>query len=424
MRIKKLKINDYDVFVYNTKRYCSINMQFLFEMPFTRDNIYMCDLLEEYLIHSTKKYPTRKDISDERMRCYSMGLSTSNYYRGEKMFIEVNVDFYDPELVKEDYLKEAFEFLGEIFFNPNFKDGKLANREELERSRDNLISGVGEDLADPKYKARRSFVDTLYPNTYKTIDKINSKAEFIELMNSYSDKDLIDMYKKIIDESFVGLVIMGNIKDEYLKYIEETFKFKNIRPLDKKFKERLKISKKTPFHTVVQDKDANDSILRVVYECPYRGLKGKIIYTFISKMLSGTGLIIHEVLRDELGIVYSAGSKHMTVQHVMVFQAFINSSNEQKAIDGFDEAINRLKNRELCEQLLKKIREEQELTLYIFDENKSNPFNELLDRAYRMNGATYKEVVKKSKEITVDDILEAIDKMKKVKIHFYEGVKK
>jgi len=423
MKIKKLKINGYDVFIYNTKKYSTINMRFLFEMPYTKDNIYMCDILEEYMIHSTNKYKTRKSMGERRMECYSMNFGINNYNKGEMMFTEATFNFYDPKLVKDDYFKDALEFAGEILLHPNFEGGKL-DKEELTRSKDNMILSFSDELTEARFKSSRSFKKTMYPDTYITRDMIETKAEYESLLNSYTDKDLIEMHDKLINHSLIGLVIMGNIDDKYIKYIEDIFKFKSTKKLDKNFKEKLKICTKTPFHTVVEDEEFSDSILRIVYKCPNRSLKERLTYSMITQILSSSGMILHKVLRDEMKLVYSTYAKYITSQKNIIFYANLEGKNEEKAIEGVKAALTRLRDRELLESLIEKVQKENELALYTYEENKWNPFNELQNRAYALDGPTFPRRAIIMKTITVDDCLACLDKMQCVKIHFYKGVKK
>ena len=60
MKVIKKKINGYNVFIHKIKKYSSIRMRFVFEIPYTREDIFKSDVLDEYMIHSSKKYKTRK----------------------------------------------------------------------------------------------------------------------------------------------------------------------------------------------------------------------------------------------------------------------------------------------------------------------------------------------------------------------------
>lgn len=421
MKINKKMINNYPVYIYNTKMYSSIHLVFMFELPFTRKDIFICDLLEEYMIYANEKYPTREAIGDKRMELYSMDCGVSNFIRGEKQFVRVSFGFYDPELVQNDYIKDALKFASDIVFRPNFKDGHL-DKKALARVKQDLINSMGEDLMSTGGKSNRSFIKMMFPDTYRTRDMIESKEEYIELLDSITDEEIIKMHKNLIDNSMIGAVLMGNIHPEYYDFIGEAFKFKTCKKIDRRFKDKLKISSKTPFETVVEDSDVKDSMVRVVYECPAKNLKKKLVYSVISRMLSGSGMIIHKVLRDEMNIVYSAGSDYNMRQDYMVLGAKLDKANVDKALEGFEIALKRLEDKNLIKALLSKIKEEDALFLYCFDENKYNNYDELFDRAFKLT-STDRKKIKVTTTIEEDDVMEALKEMKKVKIHFYKGTR-
>lgn len=423
MRIKKKKINGYDVFIYNTKKYSTIHMRFLFELPYTRENIFKYDLLEEYMLHSTSKYKTRKEINDKRMELYSMNFGMNNYNKGVKMFTEVTFNFYDPKLVKDAYFKEALEFSKEILFHPNFDGGRL-DEDELRRSKDNLITEVADGLCDYRQRARKDFLQVLFPNTYKTIDLITKKEDIVDILDSYSDEELIKAHEELVQHSLVGLIIMGNIEEEYLKYIEEIFKFKETKVLDKEYHEKLSICRTTPYYTKMVDEDYKESILRVLYKCPSRSLKDRLTYSLIARMFGSSGMLLHKILREEEHLVYMTSLAYNRKQDYMILLAYIDKENAIAAEEAMGEMLERLKDDDaLLDSLLTKIKEENELDMYVYDENKWNPFYELYDRAFDFDIST-KRRIKIMSTITKEDVKIALNKMKKAKIHLYEGAKK
>ncbi len=421
MKIEKKKINGYDVYWYNTDKYATINMRFLFEMDYTKENIYKCDLLEEYMLYSNELYKTRKALSDKRMELYSVHYGMNNFNVGKKLFVEVMFNFYDPVLVKDDYLKEALKFASDLLFKPNFEGGVL-DKDELERAKGVLSTKVGDELMDFRRRARKEFLETLYPNSYKTVDLIDTRAEFDEMLASFTDESLIEMHDKLL-ESVVGLVIQGNIKPEYLDYIEEFFKFKGVLAQDEDYEDILRIADGVEDYYHLTDEDYKESIIRCVYDVPINDLKDRMVYSTIASMCGSTGLLLHKMLRENLHIVYSTKATFIWKLGRLTFVADIDGVNEKKAIEGFDRVLESLKDRELVEGLLNQIKEANELFMYTFDENKWNPFFAMYDSVFDFD-VSEQERIDLVASLTVDDIEEALTKMKKRCVFFYEGVKK
>lgn len=421
MKVIKKKINGYNVFIHKTKKYSSIRMRFVFEIPYTREDIFKSDVLDEYMIHSSKKYKTRKELNEKMMELYSVLYSINNFNVGEKMFTNVTFTFRDPKLVKDDYIEEAIKFAKEILFYPNFEDGKL-DREELERSKDNLINDVGEKLLDNSHRSFNSFQKIAFPNTYEMIDFIDDKKEYVELLNSFSDKELIELHDKIFNRSLIGVVIMGNVDKSFLNYLEKYFVFKESKDLDNNYKDYIDIDMTTPFYTEEFDKDFKESILRNVYHCPSENRRDEIIYMMITRMLSSSGMILHKVLRDELKLVYRVGCGYDKYHSILSLRAYLDKKNKDLAIEGCDKALESLKDISLIEKLLKKIKEENDLDMYIFDEYDRNIFKELYNHAFNFY-LSFEEMNSIAETVTPQEILDYLNKIKKVKIHFYIGGK-
>lgn len=421
MKVKKIKINGYDVFIYKTKRYSTINMRFVFETDYTKEGVYKADLLAAYMSCSMEKYKTRKAINDRFMELYSPSWTIDNVIKGEKMITRASFNFYDPELVKDDYLEEALEFAREVLLHPNFESGKL-DKNELTRCRDNLLNKIAEDLLDNQYKAYRSFVQNAYPNTYMTTDLFDTKEEAVELLESFTDKELIECHDEIFNHSCVGLIIMGNIKDEHLSHIEKLFKFDEIKPAEEDFKEDLSISETASEYIKEEDKEYNESILRSVYLCPSKSYKEQMTYAMICSMLSSVGMLLHKVLRDEMKLVYRVTAGYNRHTGTLVLKAYLDKKNETLALEGFEKVLSMLKDEELLERELAKIKEKDALILYTYDENKWNPFSDLYRESFKL-GYKKEKIYKTKDSVTAKDALKALKKMERKMVHFYMGGK-
>lgn len=422
MKIESKKINGYDVYYHETSKYSTINLKFIFELPYTRENIFKYDLLEEYMIHSSAKYKTRKEISDKRSELYSIQFGVNNYNVGDKMFTEVMVNIFDPELVGEDYLKEALEFVHDILFNPNFEGGVL-DKEEKERSIEYLRMRIQDGLMDFYQRSDKDLYRKLYKGTYLLTDDIQSIGEYDELIASFTDADLIEAHKDLIDNRLVCLVVQGNLKPKFFETLEQTFSFKNVASVDFDYKDKLAIPGDVEefIHTV--DEDYEESVIEAVYEVPVTDLKSRLVYGAISSMFGSSGLLLHKMLREELKIVYYAQSEFARKRGTITFIAHIDRTNVDTAIEGFAKVIEKLKDPVLIEDLLSKVKKGRELFVYTFDENKWNPFYEMRDVVLKFD-EPLEERNRIASSITVDDIMKGLADMKKRVIHFYEGGKK
>ena len=421
MRLKKIPMDGYEANFYKTKKYTTIHLNFLFEMDYTRENIYKCDLLEEYMMNTNAVYKTKNEITEQIRRNYSLGCKMDNYNIGKKMFIEVSYTMFNSKLVQDDYLDEALEFEYNMLYKPRFENGKL-DKETLEICKNNMIGSMASSLAEPKRKAYNGFIDTVFPNSYFSEDIVHSKEEYEEMLSSFTDEDLIEMYHKILDESFVGLTIMGDVDEKFFAKVRKLFKFKSIKPLDVDYSQIIKINNENKF-IKVSDETINESIVYAAIECEDYDEKDRIIYDVINRMLNSPGMVMHKTLRNELKLVYSSGSSFYARAGVMYFTAFIDKKNIDKCIEGFDIILEKIQNKSFVEGVLPTVINQINISDYVSDENKWNVNNELFIQTFKTT-LPRKERLELINKITTDDIVNCASKLKIKVIYFYEGAKK
>lgn len=419
MRSKKINVNNYEILIKKTKKYSTIALEFLFEMSHTRENILLSDLLAEYMIYANLKYKTREEINKKMLELYSIGFSLNSFNIGEKLFIEIRATLYDPELVKDDYFKDALEFIHDMIFSPKFENGVL-DSVELNLAKTTLVERVKYALSDNMGQIYMNILENFYPNTYEDIEIINSENEFQKELDKLTDKKIINFHKKLLN-SLVSLTMMGNIKDNYIDLIGNIFKFKNVVPLDTNYNDSLYINKETPFYIKMSNPNYKESVLSLFYNAPISNNKDQCINLVIARMLNTGGMILHKVLREELKLVYRTSCSYDFRHNNIMLRAHLDKQNEQKVLDGFEYAIDKLKNKELLTNLLIKIKEELELADYVYDEDKNNVWAGLLNEHYNFH-ISWEKKLKIIKSLTADDILKGIDKLEKIKIHFFEGV--
>lgn len=420
----KIKINGYDVLVYKTDLYTSIFLDFKFAIPYSKENIFKAEVLASYMRHITKNYPTRKSLIDRSMELYGIKGYCYSYPNKDNIILEMEFELVDPKLVDDDYLDEAFAYIYERVMNPCFIDGHL-NNEEIARVKECLITEYADSLLNQNTKSYNSFLQTAYPNSYLTDDMLKDKDECIEVYNSITDRDIIDLYNEMIKKNFYGVCICGNVDDRYLDYIEKLFKFSSTVKKVKAHKKYLPIKRTEGLFIEVQDDEFINSILRNVYYCPTHNKKDKMIYSTIEEMLCSRGRILHKILRDELKLVYTTSAYFNWSLKIMSLKAELKGESYEKALEGMSKALEELKKREVIEPLLKQIGESYELNIYTFYEDKYNVHGSLYSKLENGNtlSNTIEERYKIFKTITADDIIDGINKMVPVKIHLYRGGK-
>lgn len=420
MRTRLLPMEGYNAYYYHTDKYTTMNINLLFSLECTKKNVMLVDLLCDYMQECNSKYKNYKDLSEKAMELYSI----NNRYRAiidnDSLLFKVSISMFDPKLVKDDYFDEAMNYVKTSLYEPYFIDGK-PNKKIYDKIKNILIENLKDIVVHPNAKAEVGYYKTAYPNTSLLKDKFSSVEEIEEIFNDITENDLYKMYREIIDNSFVGMSIMGNLSDDNLKVIKGIFKFKNIKR--EKIKRHIKYDIDEFKEVTEKDPEIKESTLYVMYKCNDYKVRDVYTYQTIVKMINyEVGRLMHKILRDKYNLIYSGDVRFMPYYGTMDFVCNINSSNKNKCLDAIEEILETIKNKEETQVMLDKTVEKLNDRLYVFDENKWN-YISLLDakiRGGKRSPLSYKNKVAKLK---TNDIIDGINRLEKKVVYLYEGTK-
>lgn len=412
-------MNGYDARLYKTKKYTSLLSSFMFELDYTKENIYLCELLANYIFHTNKKYKTKKELSREFKINYDMYMRISNFNVGKKLFVELCFIFLDPEIIKDDYLLNAIRFAHTCFFDLNVENGAL-DRDILNECKMKMINNTGSSLTNPSAKAHIEYDKRVLHDSIYTIDLIETKEEYEALLNSFTDKDIINMHKNLINNCFIGCNLMGNYKSDALDLIKELFVF-NPRKLDTNYNSFLTFNEVEP-DIEIKDDSIKQSTLIATYKIEDYKIADAEVYIAIEMALNYVGMLLHKTLREDLKLVYSADACFYKRGGFISLSASISKENKDKTLAGYNDVLKKLEDRTVIEDLLIKGKKEVELQNYIEDESYNRVFSRMIGESYKMR-LPLKKQTEKYMNLTVDDILAAVKRIKLVNVFFYRGEK-
>lgn len=339
-----------------------------------------------------------------------MGFGIHCYNIGKKEFFEMHYNILDPNLVEDDYLDEAIDFAHDLLFSPAFYDGHL-DREVLKEIKMRMINSMGSRLKDPSFKANNEVFLKVFPNSFLSKDIVLSKEEYADILNSFTDSDIINMYEHLIDNCFVGAQFMGNINEKDLEKISSSFKFKTLAEVDTDYNEKFEI--------VLDDRDivtpnplSSESTLVELFSIENYQFSDQYAFIALEMILNYVGLILHKTLREELKLVYSASASFNRRIGFMTVKASIDKANKDKTLNGIDKALSTLENRDYVNELLDSVKREIYLDIYTEDESENRVFGRYLDEKFEWRER--QDIVKKSyQSLTAKDIIDAVHRLKK-----------
>lgn len=407
------------IYYYRTNSFATIKIKFTFLIDNDEKTLIKANLLSIYLIKANKTYKTFKEVRDKAKELYNANIKFYQNYIGNKNFFNFEIEFLNPKIIDENYLKEIINFAKELLYNPNFDNNKL-NPEIISQIKKDTINNEKSNLSNAKTLSRRLLISEIAPNSNLTNNTVIDIEKEKQLLNEITDKEIIDFYNNTINNNFWRGFIFGDINEEEYNLITNTFPFKgNNKKLD--YFEPLEI------RAGYQEKTNNDiksSSLYVVYQLNNYNTNKLYLYKTISLMLSNTNGLCHKILRDELGIVYSAGPviNDFRFFGFLIIEVNISGENKDKCLKGIDEIWKRLKDKKVVSELLKYAVERQNQEDDLSDENVTTVLTDLGHYCFETR-PTREKLHTLVNQITVKDIINEIDNIEKKYIFFYKGEK-
>ncbi len=418
MDLNKLS-NENGIYFYKTDNFATIKLKLLFKIDNTLEEIVKARLLAMYLERTNKYYKSFKEIRDKCKYFYNMDIDFKQIFIGKENFLSFSVNMLSPKIIKDDYWNDAIDFIHKMLFNPNFKHNKL-DKKIITNLKKDLINEEKRNLGNPKIIRERMLFKEVMPSSNLCINNITDINNFKNIINNISDTELINLYNRIINESFYKGYIIGDINEKETNIFNSMFLLKpKIINLD--FREFLDIN---PGESEVIHK-SNESDLKVIYKLENYDINKHYLYKTLSHMLNGSNGLCQKVLRSEMGLVYSSGAfinKYMYFGF-MIIGAGIGFENKEKCLSGIDKIFTMLQDKNTVEDLLKFAKEKQAQENYESSEDINEVIRDLEGYIFE-NRFSKEELNKLINQLTPDDIINELPNINKKHVFFGKGENK
>ena len=412
-------ININGIYFYKTNDFATIKLKLLFKVENTIEEIVKVRLLATYLERTNKSYKSFKEIRDKCKYFYNMNIDFKQIFIGKENFLSFSVNMLSPRVIENDYLEDAMVFIHEILFNPNFENNKLDEKIITNLKKD-LINEEERNFGDPKVIREKTLFKEIMPASNLCTNNITDIPYFKNIINNISDKELINLYNRIINESFYKGYVFGDINEKEIKIFNSLFLLKpKTATLD--FREFLDIN--SGESEVIHE--SNESDLKVVYKLENYDINKHYLYQTLSRMLNGSNGLCQEILRSEMGLVYSSGAlinKYMYFGF-MIIGAGISFENKEKCLNGINKIFTMLKDKSMVEDLLKFAKEKQAQEDYVSSENINEVIRDLEGYIFE-NRLSREELGNLIKQLTPDDIINELPNISKKYVFFGKGENK
>lgn len=328
MNYEYLDMGAYNLHVIKTKKFKTVTVEVNFREKFDANNIAIRNLLKTILLNTTKKFPSERDLIRETENLYDLKLISSNARIGNYNNLSFKTRFLNEKYTEDDMNEYSIAFLLDIIFNPDVEDNKF-NREILEKCKVKVEKSI-KSMTDNKLKY------SLYRLLETTENMPYSYSSFgnIDDLEKITVDSLYEYYKKVINENYVDVFVVGDvdsakIKEIFKKYFKvNTFKKAKYDILVPELKVRQKVLKK------VEHDDVNQTQLTVL--CSLNGLsefERKYVLLVYNELLGGSSnSLLFDTVREKNSYAYYVNSIHKAYDNILMIYAGIEPGNSDNVL--------------------------------------------------------------------------------------------
>ena len=152
MEYKKIENPSYNLHLIKTDKFKTILFKFVFRDEMKKEEITIRNFLFDILLFSSKKYPTKKEMTVKAQELYDLNVFAKNRKIGNHFVSSVSTFVLEPKYIDEDVIEESLDFINEIIFNPNISN-KCFDNDTFNIIKNRLRSDILSSKEYPKYYA-------------------------------------------------------------------------------------------------------------------------------------------------------------------------------------------------------------------------------------------------------------------------------
>lgn len=403
-------INDNGMHLYKDSDFNTFNITISFIANPNNRECAIYDLLCEYMLKANKKY-SETDIAKKIKELYCIDIDFLTHTYGSKRLFEATLNIVSPKAVEDDYTEDAYAFARDLLLYPDFDRPDI-----LETIKRVKLSGAKSDVSEPFEK-----IDSLYHGkvVYRPQTEYENSIDLDyikKMIDSISLDDLKALYEKTINEqSFYRGLAFGDISDEEFKRFRKFFPYKTSQEL---------LDFTGNYEVIDSDLTLYDDSIResTVYITYSIGELNRGARDLLFEILSGSGDLCIDILREKYGLVYYTDSEIFFFGDYLYIVAEVDKRNIKDLIRGVNEIVEIIKDPEKLKPLLEKAKEAIKQEDYIISENQSAMFLELFNKIIGVNKEfDYDQFLRGIDDIKPEDITKLTKDMKRQNIFVYRG---
>ena len=417
MEYKKIDMGAYNLHLINTNKFKTITMEINFREKITKENITKRNLLKAVLLNSNKSFPKERDLIKETENLYDLKLLSSNTRIGNYSNLSFKIRFLNEKYTEESMNEYSISFLLDILFNPDIENDSF-KKDNINKCKNKIEKNI-KSLKDNKLKY--TLIKLL--STTKNKPYSYNSYGYIEDLDKINEKNLYEYYKKMLNENYIDIFVVGEINEENIKKI---IKEKFIVNSYKKIKKDILINELTSkkITKIIEKDKANQTQLTIL--CNLKNItewERKYVLLVYNELLGGSSnSLLFDTVREKNSYAYYINSTTKPYDNTLMIYSGIEPGNSEEVIKLIKKTLQNL-TKSLFED--KALESAKETIISSIKSSKDSPTG-IINTYYAkelVNSKIFEERIENISKIKKEDIVNLSKKIHINTIYILEGEK-
>lgn len=417
MEYKIIDCNSYRIHTIKTDKFKNCSIEIMFRDKLSKDNITSNNFVVDMLMHSSKKYPKRRDVSIALENLYSASLRGVCTRLGNSFLISFVMDFLNPKYCEKGYLEDVIAMPFEMLQNPN-----ITNNEFDIRSFNIIKNRLKADIESLKEKAsryafRRSLInmDSSSPTSYSMLGSL-------EDLENITTSNLVNKYNEMMNNYVCDIYVIGNLDmDRVVELIKKNFTNRTIKEQNIELFVDNKPKKKV---TDVSEsgKYEQDTFIMIYNLLDLDKRERDIVIHLYNVILGSGGLTskLYQYIREENSLCYSVNSNYQKYDQLLMIYAGIDKKDKDLCIELVNKAMNEMMNGDFSEDEFENAKRTIVSSIKMSEDTMGGIVNNYLFNELD-NLPLYDERIKAFNSVTREEIIKVANKVKLNTIYLLTG---
>ena len=411
MNCKKINIKDgVNLHIICTDKFKTSLIAVFLTTPLIRENVTKNAIIPMVLRRGSMTLSNIEELNNKLDEMYGADFDCGVDKTGDNQILKFYMESINNKFLPEsdDLLKESFDVLSDIIFNP-FVNENGFNNDYTNNEKENLKQVI---LGKKDNKAKYAY-DRCIEEMYKDKPFGLYKYGYVEDLESIDNKNLYDYYKKLISECKIDIFISGEIDENIQEMIKDNENIKNLNSRTPVYNKKNEKADNIDKEKVINEKmEVSQGKLVLGLEVGINSKESKYPAILYNAILGGTPTSkMFQNVREKAHLAYVAGSNYIRHKNNVFIRCGIEIENYEKALDLIRIQIEDMKNGNFTDDDLENAKTSIISVIRAIPEEQDNEITYYLGQEiaeYRMEYAEYEENIRNVKKQDIIDIANSI----------------